>query len=178
MNSIANNAANASEAGDSYGGNALKKLQTGFTISLKGRALRLLSGREYSRAELVKKLSQFETTPGELDKALDELQAKDFINEQRVVDSVLHRRSAKLGTARIKQELQSKGLDAGAVLDAVDLLKSTEVERAREVWRKKFGTAPENAAERGKQMRFLMSRGFGSEAIRKVISVADDEMFE
>ena len=149
-----------------------------FTLSLKGRALRLLSGREYSRAELVKKLTPFETSSGELAKALDELQAKDFINEQRVVDSVLHRRSAKLGTARIKQELQSKGLDAGAVLDAVDLLKSTEVERAREVWRKKFGSAPENASERGKQMRFLMSRGFGSEVIRKVISGADDEMFE
>ena len=146
-----------------------------FTLSLKGRALRLLSGREYSRAELVKKLTPFETTPGELTKALDELQAKDFINEQRVVDSVLHRRSAKLGAARIKQELQSKGLDAGAVLDAVDLLKSTEVERAREVWRKKFGFAPENATERGKQMRFLMSRGFGSEAIRKVIAGAFEE---
>jgi regulatory protein len=141
-----------------------------FTLSLKGRALRLLSGREYSRAELVKKLSPFETAPGELAKALDELQAKDFINEQRVVDSVLHRRSAKLGAARIKLELQSKGLDAGAVLDAVDLLKSTEVERAKEIWRKKFGAAPENASERGKQMRFLMSRGFGSEAIRRVIS--------
>jgi regulatory protein len=152
--------------------------QTGFSISLKGRALRLLSGREYSRAELVKKLSPFETTSGELEKALDELQAKDFINEQRVVDSVLHRRSAKLGAARIKQELQSKGLAAAAVLDAVDLLKSTEVERAREVWRKKFGSAPENAAERGKQMRFLMSRGFGSEAIRKVISGAFDELDE
>ena len=95
-----------------------------------------------------RKLSQFETTPGELDKALDELQAKDFINEQRVVDSVLHRRSAKLGTARIKQELQSKGLDAGAVLDAVDLLKSTEVERAREVWRKKFGKSAEQRFQR------------------------------
>ena len=59
----------------------VNSVQTGFTISLKGRALRLLSGREYSRAELVKKLSQFETAPGELDKALDELQAKDFINE-------------------------------------------------------------------------------------------------
>jgi regulatory protein len=158
--------------------NIANKTLTGFTISLKGRALRLLSGREYSRAELVKKLSPFETTPGELAKALDELQAKDFINEQRVVDSVLHRRSSKLGAARIKQELQSKGLDAGAVLDAVDLLKSTEVERAREVWRKKFGTSPENAAERGKQMRFLMSRGFGSEAIRKAILGADDAMFE
>jgi regulatory protein len=171
MNIVANNTSESSVE-------AIKKLQTGFTISLKGRALRLLSGREYSRAELVKKLSQFETTPGELEKTLDELQAKDFINEQRVVDSVLHRRSPKLGTARIKQELQSKGLDAGAVLDAVDLLKSTEVDRAREVWRKKFNAAPENAAERGKQMRFLMSRGFGSETIRKVISGADDEMFE
>jgi regulatory protein len=153
-----------------------KKTSSSFTISLKGRALRLLSGREYSRAELVKKLSPFETMPGELDKALDELQAKDFINEQRVVDSVLHRRSAKLGAARIKQELQSKGLDAAAVLDAVDLLKSTEVERAREVWRKKFGNSAQagpaallTGVERGKQMRFLMSRGFGSEAIRRVI---------
>ena len=158
--------------------NIAKQAATGFTISLKGRALRLLSGREYSRAELVKKLTPFETTPGELAKALDELQAKDFINEQRVVDSVLHRRSAKLGAARIKQELQSKGLDAGAVLDAVDLLKSTEVERAREVWRKKFVAPPENSSERGKQMRFLMSRGFGSEAIRKVISGASEEFDE
>ena len=156
---------------------------TSFTISLKGRALRLLSGREYSRAELVKKLSPFETTPGELAKALDELQAKDFINEQRVVDSVLHRRSAKLGTARIKQELQSKGLDAGAVLDAVDLLKSTETERARGVWRKKFyksGTYDDSEAastaitpsDRAKQIRFLMSRGFSAEAVRRVVSEA------
>ncbi len=158
--------------------NIVKEVSSGFAISLKGRALRLLSGREYSRAELVRKLTPFETVPGELVKALDELQAKDFINEQRVVDSVLHRRSSKLGAARIKQELQSKGLDAGAVLDAVDLLKSTEVERAREVWRKKFGVAAENAAERGKQMRFLMSRGFGSEAIRKVISEAFEEFDE
>ena len=33
---------------------------TGFTISLKGRALRLLSGREYARAELERKLAPFE----------------------------------------------------------------------------------------------------------------------
>jgi regulatory protein len=178
MNNIAINTVNKTVNASEDGFDELKKLQAGFTISLKGRALRLLSGREYSRAELVKKLAQFETTEGELAKALDELQAKDFINEQRVVDSVLHRRSAKLGAARIRQELQSKGLDAGAVLDAVDLLKSTEVERAREVWRKKFGSAPENASERGKQMRFLMSRGFGSEAIRKVISGAFEEFDE
>ena len=56
-------------------------------LSLKGRALRLLSGREHSRAELERKLAPHETEPGQLRRVLDELQAKDFINEQRVVDS-------------------------------------------------------------------------------------------
>nr|WP_315488757.1 recombination regulator RecX [uncultured Rhodoferax sp.] len=144
-------------------------------LSLKGRALRLLSAREHSRAELERRLAQFEEEPGALAKALDELQAKGFINEQRVVESVLNRRSAKMGTARIRQELQGKGLAADAVLEAVEQLRATEVERAREVWRKKFGEPPVDAAERGKQMRFLASRGFGGDAIRKVVSGGDDD---
>jgi regulatory protein len=144
-------------------------------LSLKGRALRLLSGREHSRAELERKLQPHEEEPGTLAQALDELQAKGFINEQRVVESVLHRRAAKLGTARIRQELQSKGLAPEAVLEAVDRLRATEVDRAREVWRKKFGEPPVDAAERGKQMRFLASRGFGGDAIRKVVAGAGDE---
>lgn len=144
-------------------------------LSLKGRALRLLSGREHSRAELERKLAEFEEEPGSLARALDDLQAKGFINEQRVVESVLHRRAAKLGTQRIRHELQSKGLSPEAVLDAVEQLRATEVDRAREVWRKKFGAPPVDAAERGKQMRFLASRGFGGEAIRKVVAGPDEE---
>ena len=144
-------------------------------ISLKGRALRLLSGREYSRAELERKLASHEEEPGTLAKALDELQAKDFINEQRVVDSVVHRRSPKLGTQRIRQELQAKGLEPEAVAQAVAQLRTTEVDRAREVWRKKFGNSPADAAQRAKQMRFLATRGFGGDAIRKVVSGADED---
>ena len=139
-------------------------------ISLKGRALRLLSGREYSRVELERKLAQFEEEPGALAKALDDLQAKGFVDEQRVVESVLNRRSAKLGAARIRQELQSKGLAPEAVQDAVAQLRVTEVERAREVWRKKFGEPATDAVARGKHMRFLASRGFGGDAIRRVVS--------
>ena len=44
--------------------------------SLKGRALRLLSQREHSRAELERKLARHEEEPGTLAKALDELAAK------------------------------------------------------------------------------------------------------
>lgn len=144
-------------------------------ISLKGRALRLLSGREYSRLELERRLEKYEEEPGTLAKALDELQAKDFISEQRVLESVVHRRAAKLGAARIKQELQAKGLDADAVTQALHALRATEVDRTREVWAKKFGQPPADAAERSKQMRFLASRGFGAEAIHKVVSGNSEE---
>ena len=103
------------------------------------------------------------------------LQAKGFINETRVLESVVHRRASKLGASRIKQELQSKGLEPEAVAEAVERLRASELERAREVWRKKFGTQPRDAAERGKQMRFLASRGFGGDTIHRVVQGADDE---
>lgn len=143
-------------------------------ISLKGRALRLLSGREYSRAELERNLARHADTPGALAQALDELQAKDFINAQRVVDSVVHRRSPKLGTQRIRQELQAKGLEPEVVAEAVAQLRTTELDRAREVWRKKFGSPGADAAERAKQMRFLAARGFGGDAIRKIVAGGSD----
>jgi regulatory protein len=145
------------------------------TLSLTGRALRLLSTREHSRAELERKLAGFEEEPGQLAKVLDMLQAKDFINEGRVVESVVHRRAGKLGASRIKQELQAKGLEPEAVAEAVQALRASEVERAREVWRKKFGEPPVDAAERARQMRFLASRGFGGDTIHKVVSGSDDD---
>lgn len=150
----------------------------GFGLSLKGRALRCLAQREHSRAELERKLAAHAESPEHLAQVLDELQAKDFISEARVAESVVNRRQAKLGASRIKHELQGKGLDAELVLRALDGLKATEFERAREVWRKKFDTktdAPADAAGRAKQMRFLAARGFGGDVIRRVVSLALDE---
>ncbi len=138
-------------------------------LSLKGRALRLLSGREHSRHELERRLAEFEEAPGELAKTLDELEGKGFISEARVVESVVNRRSAKLGAARIKQELQNKGVGREVVLDAVAALQSTELERARALWQKKFGELATDASARGRQMRFLATRGFGGDVIRKVM---------
>ena len=91
----------------------------GFGRSLKGRALQLLSQREHSRAELQRKLQAHEATPGELAQALDELQARDFINDGRVIESVINHRSSKLGAARLKQELAAKGLSGEAVATAL-----------------------------------------------------------
>ena len=146
--------------------------RTGFSLSLKGRALRYLAAREHSRAELERKLAAHEETPGQLAQVLDELQAKDFISEARVVESVINRRAGRFGAARIKYELQQKGLGADAVSQAVDSLKSSELERARKVWRKKFAAPAADAAGRAKQMRFLAARGFGGDVICKVTAAA------
>ena len=141
----------------------------GFQPSLKGRALRLLSQREHSRAELERKLAPHEEVPGELAKALDELQARDFINDDRAVDSLVNRRASKLGSARIKQELATKGLSGEAVAEALESLKDTEFSRAHEVWRKKFGTPAQDPQEKAKQLRFLITRGFNAEVVRRVV---------
>ena len=102
--------------------------------------------------------------------ALDELRTKGFISEQRVIESVINRRQAKLGSARIRQELQSKGLAKDAVIDAVAGLQATELERARDIWDRKFGAFATDTKERGKQMRFFASRGFSGDVIRKVMT--------
>ena len=137
--------------------------------SLKGRALRLLSQREHSRLELERKLAPHETEPGQLAKALDELQARGFIQEERVIESVVHRRAGKLGVARVRQELAAKGLSGEAVTEALDKLRATELERAREVWTRKFGEPVADPKEKARQIRFLVSRGFAAEVVRKVV---------
>ena len=149
-------------------------MASGPKLSLTGRALRLLSSREHSRAELQRKLAPHEETPGELAAVLDKLAAKDLQSDQRAVDSLVYRRSAKLGTQRLRQEMQSKGMDPQAVAQTVALLRTSEQARALEVWRKKFGSPASTPAERAKQVRFLAGRGFSGEAIARVVSGAFD----
>lgn len=144
-------------------------------LSLKGRVLRLLSGREHSRLELERRLASFEEAPGELEKILNELEGKGFISEQRVVESVVNRRSAKLGAARIRQELQGKGVGKEQVIEAIAQLQGTEFARAQALWQKKFGEPASGPAERAKQTRFLASRGFSGDVIRRVLTGANQD---
>lgn len=144
-------------------------------LSLKGRALKYLAAREHSRAELERKLRPHEEAPGQVDAALDELEAKGLLSQARFVESVLHRKSARFGTARIRQELNAHGLDAEAMADAVGRLQASEFERAEALWQKKFGAPAADPAERAKQMRFLAGRGFSAEVIRRVVRNADDD---
>lgn len=74
-------------------------------LSLKGRALKYLAQREHSRVELARKLAPHADDADDIDTVLDALQAAGWLSEERFVESVLHRKAARLGTARIRQEL-------------------------------------------------------------------------
>ncbi len=140
-------------------------------LSLKGRALRLLAQREHSRSELEAKLARHVQEGDNLAAVLDELAAKDFINPQRVLDSVVYRRAPCLGTQRVLHELRRKGLDEELVRAAGQQLAASEHARASAVWRQRFGDAPapQTPQERARQMRFLATRGFSAEVVRKVV---------
>lgn len=142
--------------------------------SLKGRALRYLAQREHSRAELERKLARHaEDGPDasaaeQIARALDELQKAGLLSEARVAESVLAH-GARFGSRRLRQTMQSKGLAPELVASTLEQARGTELERAREVWRKRFGSVPADAAERAKQMRFLAGRGFEGEVVRRVV---------
>lgn len=146
------------------------------TPSLKARALRLLAQREHSRGELEAKLARHVQEGENLAAVLDELQARDFINAERVAESVVHRRAARFGARRVAQELRSKGLQEDLVRATAAQLAGTELERALAVWRQRFGSAPPAATpqERGRQMRFLAARGFAADVVRRVVQNGGD----
>ncbi len=135
---------------------------------LRARALAYLSRREYSRAELRRKLSRESVNPDQLDAALDHLERENFLSDARFAEQRIAQRSARFGTRRIIAELKQHVLDEAQLASLTAQLRDTELSRARAVWEKKFGSAPKTPAERAKQMRFLAMRGFDANTITQL----------
>lgn len=140
--------------------------------SLKARAVSYLARREYSRSELRQKLKIYlsdSETEDDLDELLDELLRKGYLSDERFARSRVRVRSARYGNARIAYELKSNGISSDLIDQALNEVGGSEFERARTLWFKKFGKQPEDFKERGKQMRYLLARGFSMEVARKVV---------
>ena len=142
--------------------------------TLRERALRLLARREHSRAELARKLRTYASPAEELETLLEDLSRRKLLSDERYAESRAHALSRKYGAARIAHDLRAKGLDKGLAERASGAARATEVERARQVWLRKFKVAPKTREERAKQMRFLQSRGFSFDAIRAAVGGKDD----
>ena len=142
---------------------------------LRSRAVKLLTRREHTRAELARKLAPL-GTPEEIDAVLNELARTGLQSDARFTASYLRSQAARLGAARLRQTLRSKGVDAELIEAQVADLSAElpdELERARAVWHRKFAAPPADAREWAKQARFLQGRGFSAELIRRLLKERD-----
>ncbi|NHZ62296.1 recombination regulator RecX [Massilia genomosp. 1] len=144
-------------------------------LSLKGRALRYLSMREHSRLELGRKLARHAEEGDDVEALLDFLEKNNWLSQERFSESLIHRRSARFGNSRIMAELQSHGVRGEALQELKAGLVDSEMARAREVWERKYGTVASDPAERNKQMRFLMQRGFSQRAVKAAMQGRDPD---
>ena len=148
-------------------------------LSLKGRALRYLSMREHSRIELARKLARYAEEGDDVDALLDFLEANNWMSQERFSESLINRRAARFGNSRIVAELQMHGINGDELKELKTGLKDSETARACEIWERKFGQIAADAAERNKQIRFLMQRGFSQKAVQAAIKgPVDDEFFD
>lgn len=144
----------------------------------RARAVYFLSRREYSRSELrarlMVSLRETPVTPEMIDEALDFMAKNRWQSDERFVQQTVKVKGAKFGLSRVKHELNQHHLPAKIVAEQLNHLAQTEVSRAKEVWQRKFGRAPTDLKERAKQVRFMASRGFSFDVIKKAIARLDD----
>lgn len=143
--------------------------------SLRARALSFLARREHSRLEMRRKLAPHAESPEQLEALLDTLESQGLLSSERFADSVVNRRAARFGAARIRQELRQHELPPELVSEHLAELDRTEYARAREVWERRFGKPPTDVAERLRQARFLAARGFRADVVRRVIGQRPDD---
>jgi len=140
-----------------------------FEPSLRQRAIRLLARREHTRAELAQKLAPHGTAE-EIASVLTELARAGLQSDARFAESYVKSQASRLGLARLRQTLRSRGVAAELIetqLESAEL--PDEMARAAAVWTKKFSAPAADAREWAKQARFLQGRGFSAETIGKLL---------
>ncbi len=142
--------------------------------SLRQRALEYLGKREYSYAELAQKLKTYAEPSDDIPALLDDFKLRGWLSDARFAEQVVHARKQKFGSAKVAHELREKGVADTLIAEAVQGIKEDELAHAREVWQKKFKETPVNRENWAKQARFLQSRGFGFDIIKRVLNSTDE----
>ena len=138
--------------------------------ALRRRAIRLLARREHTRAELLDKLAPH-GAPAEIESVLNELASRGFQSDARFAESYLRSQAARLGAARLRQALRTRGVEAALIDSQMEKAAlPDELEATRAVWSRKFAAPPADAREWARQARFLQGRGFSAETIRKLLN--------
>jgi regulatory protein len=139
-------------------------------------AMNLLTGREYSRAELAAKLAKrFDSHPA-IEQVLIGLAEEGLQSDKHFVEAFIRSRIFRgQGITRIRQDVRQKGVADELVAQALDDADVDWCELARDVAHRKFGNRPvADQREKAKRMRFMQYRGFNYDQIKYALAASAD----
>ncbi len=147
---------------------------------LLDRAIRILAMRDHSEQELRRKLAApvmgkngpeaLDVTPEEVDRVVGWCIENRYLDDQRFVRQFIASRSRKgYGPARIRQELNQKGIAREESERAMRECEIDWAQLAKEQAQRKYGDPlPTVFAEKVKIQRFLLYRGYLMEDIQEI----------
>lgn len=116
-----------------------------------------------------------ETAEDDIKAILDDFKNRGWLSDARFTEQLIHARQSKFGSLRVASELKEKGVDDFLIEKALEAFKPNEFENALKVCRKKYADPPQTREDWAKQARFLQSRGFSFDTIKKVLKQNTEE---
>ena len=153
------------------------KMQTGdiTPTMIRTAAMDLLTGREFSRSELDKKLRQHFDGHSAIAGVLERLQAEGLQSDQRFTEAFLRSRIYRgHGLNRIRLDIRQKGIGESVFNLTVEQDDTDWFALAADVAKRKFGLKPiKDQKDKAKRMRFMQYRGFNYEQINYALSITE-----
>ena len=138
--------------------------------TVKEKAIELLARREHSRQELRDKLKLRGYLGPEIEDILTWLESERYLDETRFIESyVRHRVHMGMGPLKIAYELKIRGITSYDLFRHSQWTGMDWLEQIRQVFKRKYKSAPKDRDSRAKCMRFLRGRGFTTEQIVQVL---------
>jgi regulatory protein len=144
---------------------------------LYGYALRTLGRQMRTEAEL-RRLMKRRVEPGEAGEAIiarvvARLKEYGYLNDAAFAETYarLRKENEKLGQRRVRQDLQQKGVHSELIAETIDAryAETNEEALAREHLERKRIRKPENEKETARVMRRLVTAGFSTGVIYKIL---------
>lgn len=147
--------------------------------SLRGKALALLSRRDYTESELRKKLLDCGYEAEAVDALIQDLTTSRLLDDRRVAASHVRTATAIKGRGRLRiaRELAARGLPKDVASEALaGVEKQDEAAAIRKILMRKKWPASPSLADRRRMFQHLMRRGFPADAIGRALgaTLTDD----
>jgi regulatory protein len=132
--------------------------------------LRLLSIREHSVSELVRKLNKGDKCSEDVLAVVEQLRDEGLQSDDRFTEAYVHSRVQRgYGPVRIRLELHERSISDELIALHLEINDPHWNEKVRHLREKKYGKVlPSSYQEKMKQSKFLQYRGFTSEQIRRI----------